>query len=76
MRARDAEIDGVEQRLLHRSIGKQRERVAGDGAVMASALDRIFQCAMAAHDRDGLVEIGGLDLALLKHPFPEQALIG
>src|ERR1043166_1095457 len=38
MRARDAELDGFLERRFHHRAGEERERVLGDGTVMARAV--------------------------------------
>ena len=41
--ARDAELDGLGQRGLHRRIREQGESILGHGAVMVGAADRVFE---------------------------------
>ena len=64
----DAEIDCVEQRLLHGPVREQRERVRRHGAVVAGALDGVLQRPVPAHDADGALQIALGDLARLERP--------
>src|SRR5215204_5122833 len=75
MRPLDAEIDRVEERLLHRASREERERVARHGAVVAGAVDCVVERPMAAHDRDGPFEISLLALAPDQRARPEFALL-
>src|SRR5581483_2761048 len=74
MSAGDAEIDSIGQRRLHSRIRKQRECVAGNGAVVMGAADRIFQRPVPGHQADGMVEIGVGRFAALERTPPEFAL--
>src|SRR3954452_12050979 len=74
VRTADAEFDGLFQRLLHRRGGKQRQRIGGYGAVMARALDRVFECAMLGHQADGMLQIGIGRVAVLEGAAPERPL--
>src|SRR5262245_62558250 len=42
----DHELDRFGERVLHRRIGEQRQRVLGDGAIMAGGLDSVLQRGM------------------------------
>src|SRR5262245_63908607 len=54
----DHELDRFGERVLHRRNGEQRQRVLGDGAIMAGGLDRVLQRAVLAPQRDGGGGIG------------------
>ena len=56
-RAVDAELDGFEQSRLGVGIGEDRQRVAGDGAVMARPLHGVAQGVVLLHQAHGLGEI-------------------
>src|SRR5690606_9583680 len=73
--AGDAEIDSLEQGLLHRAVGEEGEGIAGRVAVLARPLDRVRQRPVAAHDGDALLEIRILVLTPLEDPLPEAALL-
>src|SRR5437016_9371451 len=64
--ARDAKLDRFLKRMLHRRGRKKRECVLGDCAVMASALDRVVERAMARHQRDRMIEVFGAGVALFE----------
>src|SRR5689334_15871222 len=72
MGAADAEIDGVEEGLLHGAVREEGEGVAGHGAVMAGALDRVIEGAVPAHDAKGLLEGAIGALALVAAPEREH----
>ena len=74
VRPRDAEIHGLDQCGLHRRIGKQSQRIAGNGAVMVGAADGVFERAVLDHQPDGMIEIGVFGLAALQRSPPEFAL--
>src|SRR5215212_1482972 len=74
MRPGDAEIHGVEERLLPRAFREERQRVAGHGAVVARPLDGVLEGAMAVHDRDRLLEFAIPSLALFEDTAPERTL--
>ena len=70
---RDAEIDCFRQRRFHRRVGEQRQRIAGDRAVMVSAPDRVLERAVFGHKPDGVFEIGVSRLAAFERAPPELA---
>ena len=74
MRPRDAEIDRLGERGFHRRLWKQCQRVAGDGAVMVGAANRVFERAVLGHKPDGVLEIGVIGFAALQGAPPEFAL--
>src|SRR5262245_16164483 len=49
----DHELDRFGERVLHRRIGEQRQRVLGDGAIMAGAGDGVLHGAVAVYLRAG-----------------------
>src|SRR5690606_26911375 len=71
----DAEVDRVEKRLLVLARREDRQRVAGDGAVVPGALDRVLQGGVPLHQRDGPVEILLVLLARLQGAGPEVAFL-
>ena len=71
----DREVDGLQHRLLDLGIGENAEGVAGDGAVMAGAFDRIAERAMAVEERHGVVEVAVLLVEFLQRPAPERPLL-
>src|SRR3954469_26081452 len=74
MGAVDAEVDGVEEGLLHGAVREQGEGVARHGAVVAGALDRVLERAVPANDRERLLEVALADRALAEGAAPEGAL--
>src|ERR1700683_4674533 len=74
VRPRDAEVDGLDERGLHRRVGKQRQCVAGYGAIVLSASDRVFERAVLGHQADGVFEVVVARLAALQRAAPEFAL--
>ncbi len=71
MTSADAKIDGFNHRGFDRRIGEQGQRIAGHRAVMAGALNRIFDRAMLAHQPDREFEVRIRCIALLEHTFPK-----
>ena len=55
----------IEQRSLRLALGEDGERIAGDGAVMARALQRVAQRVMLLHQHHGLGEVLVADITLL-----------
>ena len=55
-------------------VGKQRQRILGDGAVVARALDRVLERAVLGHQPDRLFEVGVGRLAFFQRAPPERAL--
>src|SRR5262245_4990760 len=74
VRARNAELDRLFQRFLHDRGWKERQRIGGDGAVMARARHRVVERAVLDHQADRMIEVGVARLALLKGAAPELAL--
>ena len=53
---------------------EQRQRILGDGAVMAGTRYGVLDGAVLRHQRDGLVKIVFGHLASLQRALPERAL--
>src|ERR1044072_8748457 len=64
-RPTDREPPRLDQRVLHRRVREQRQRVLGDRAVVARALDRVFQRAGAFFLRPHGFEVGGGGVGVL-----------
>src|SRR5215471_3504190 len=75
MAAADDELHGLAQSLLDRRIGKQSERILGDGAIMARALDRVVKRTVLDHERDCRFDIALRSVALLERAAPEVTLV-
>ena len=73
MRPVDGEFDQFPEGALDRVVGEDPERVAGDRAVMACALDGIAQRPVARHQVDGVLEVAWLLVEALECPAPELA---
>src|SRR5580704_7408805 len=74
MRSADRELDRVAQSMFPRGSGEQFEGVAGHGAIMPGALDRVFERAMLPHRRQREFEIAVDHLAFFQCPAPEFTL--
>src|SRR4029450_316667 len=74
MRPFDREIDGFEEGPLLRAVGKDAERVARDGAVVAGAGDRVAQGAVPIEEADGPLEVVIALLEILEGATPEGPL--
>ncbi len=75
MRPADGEFDRVAERVLPGRRRKELERVESHRAVMAGALDRVFERTVLLHRRKRNLEIAIDDFALLERPAPEVALM-
>ena len=75
MRPADGEFDRVAERVLPGRRGEELERVESHRAIMAGALDRVFERTVLLHRRERNLEIAIDDFALLKRPAPELALV-
>ena len=73
MRAADAEIDRVEHCRLRRALGEDAERILRLSAIGPRALDGLRDGVVPPHQRDRLVQIAILDVAVLKRALPEVA---
>src|SRR5262249_22872673 len=72
VRAADADLDGLFQRLLHRRGRKQSERVGGDRTIVPCALDGVFERAVLHHQADRMLEVGVGRVPLLERAPPER----
>src|SRR4051794_12724501 len=70
-----AEIDGLEQGRFVFTIREYRQRIARDRAIMAGALDRVGDRAMALDQPLGMSEISGGLIALFDDALPKAALL-
>ena len=75
MRAADAEIDRVEHCRFRRALGEDAERFLRFPAIGPRALDGLLDGVMPAHQRQRLIQIALLDVAVLKRALPEGALL-
>src|SRR6202167_940488 len=57
VRSGNTKIHGLGERRLHRRVGEQRERVAGNSALMVGASDGILERAMLTHQADSVFEV-------------------
>ncbi len=75
MRPIDAEGHRVQQCGFIIGVGKDRQRVMGDGAIMAGAFHRSVECVMLANERYRLFQIAVANVAILEHTAPENPLL-
>lgn len=74
MIAVDAELDELGERLAVVAFGKDRQRVGGDGAVVAGPQNRVVQRVVLLHQLDRMCKVAVAALAILQGALPEGAL--
>ena len=75
MRPADGELDRVAQRMFPGRRSEQFERVARHRAIVAGALNGVFERAMLLHRRQRELKIAVNHLALFQRAAPEFALL-
>src|SRR5271166_2858787 len=76
MRPADRELDCAAQRVLPDRCRKDLQRVEGHGAIVARALDRVFESAAFLHREKRRLEIALDDVSLFQGATPETAFVG
>ena len=70
----DAEADQIGERVRVAIALEDRQRVAGDGPIVAGALHGRFDRTVLLHQADRPLKIALLNLGVAQRPFPEIAL--